>query len=272
MNDQPVAANDSSTQPPESREEKRVRLKREREQKKALADERKRAKIAQQAQKKADERNARIKAGEDATAIEEEERVRKLSAEGIEQKRRYSAILLQAQLPLQGVSSKNPEWDDFKEPQLFSPEPNRSSNVRSSHCSQGMFRVTVASVTCCSDCLGQRVTRVFDAFACVGALASGGQGAEEAQEERGRSRCEGGVEPGLVARDHQGAQQDQGGARPEVSGGRVLGSERLEAVLGQHRDRCGVPHRREGEAPFSQVTACLERDPGVLEAKPLGSG
>jgi hypothetical protein len=117
MNDQPVAANDG-TQPPESREEKRVRLKREREQKKALADERKRAKIAQQAQKKADERNARIKAGEDATAIEEEERVRKLSAEGLEQKRRYSAILLQAQLPLQGVSSKNPEWDDFKEPQL----------------------------------------------------------------------------------------------------------------------------------------------------------
>ena len=92
-----------------------MRLKREREEKKLVADEKKKAKLAQQTQKKADARARRIQAGEDVTAIDEEERQRKLASEGMEQKRRYSSILLAAQLPIQGVDTKNPEWIDFKD-------------------------------------------------------------------------------------------------------------------------------------------------------------
>ena len=99
----------------ETKEEKRVRLKRERDEKKLVADERKKAKLAEQAQKKADARARRIQAGEDITAIDEEERQRKLASGGLEQKRRYSSILLTAQLPIQGVDGKSPEWMDFKD-------------------------------------------------------------------------------------------------------------------------------------------------------------
>lgn len=99
----------------ETKEEKKVRLQRERELKRQLADETRAKKKAEQQAAREEKRRRRVDAGEDPQAIMEEERMQQLIAHATEQKRRYSSLLLTAQIPINGIDSGDVEWKEFKD-------------------------------------------------------------------------------------------------------------------------------------------------------------
>ena len=102
----------------ETKEEKKARLQREKEAKKAAAaDEKKAARKHAIEDKKAEVKMRRINAGENPDEIAREEAIKKLTAEANEVKRLYSAVLLQAQVPIHGVDSGDDGWAPYKEPQ-----------------------------------------------------------------------------------------------------------------------------------------------------------
>ncbi len=109
-----VLADLGRTDRPETKEEKKVRLQREREAKKQLADAAKAKRRADAEAAREDKRRRRVDAGEDPAQIAEEERMQKLLSEASGQRRRYSALLLTAQSPLKGIDRGDAEWQEFK--------------------------------------------------------------------------------------------------------------------------------------------------------------
>ncbi len=102
----------------ESKEEKKVRLQRERELKKQQAEEAKIKRRAEQQAAREEKRRRRVDAGEDPEKIAEEERIQKLVADGSEQKRRYSTLLLTAQTVISGIDRGDELWIEFKDSRL----------------------------------------------------------------------------------------------------------------------------------------------------------
>ena len=99
----------------ETKEERRVRLAREREAKKVQAEAKKEARKVEAAQRKEDAKRRRIAAGEQPADIAEEERKKTLMALANDIKRRYSSLLLLAQIPLAGADDAIDNWDEFKD-------------------------------------------------------------------------------------------------------------------------------------------------------------
>ena len=104
--------------PLETKEEKRVRLAREREDKRLKADAKKKAKADKKLQEAEEAKQRRIAAGESPAEIYEEQRIKKLTGEANEIRKKYSSVNLLAQIPLEGVANDTDGtggWLDFKD-------------------------------------------------------------------------------------------------------------------------------------------------------------
>jgi hypothetical protein len=101
--------------PVESREEKKMRLAKERAAKKEQANLKKAQKEAEKQQKKLKEREEMIRLGKDAEELDREEAEKREIAAATAQSRRYSTISLLALAPLNGVTKGDEAWLAFKD-------------------------------------------------------------------------------------------------------------------------------------------------------------
>ena len=132
----------------------KVRLQREKEEKKANAEAKKLAKKQAADDKKQAAKLRRIQAGEDPDAIAREEASKKLTAEATEVKRLYSSILLMAQVPVHGVDAGEHGWAPYKDTRWLTISRDMC-RVKVHHLSQ--VQVGFALATCGHDTVFRRL-------------------------------------------------------------------------------------------------------------------